>query len=371
MYPDRKRLYMVAALFPCALLLAAFVPDLTAGKYLLAALAAGFAAAGWYLIPRRSVPAITRREVTLVMAVMGPVAVMLYYLTGLRFGFYSTPVQAAYLWKYIIPYLILIPAAEIFRSVMLQQKKPVVTALAYITMVLLDSMAFSRTGVLENFTRFREFMAMVLFPAVTGNILYHYLSARNGAVPNIIYRLVMALYPYLLAKAPGTPQSMLAFGRLIAPLLICLFVRYLYEKRKFVQSRYKTVAGTVGSCVLLAAMAAVIMLISCQFRFGLLVVGSESMAGSIDKGDAIIYEEYTGQPLEIGQVAVFKQGKTTYIHRIADITRTDGELRIYTKGDANEAMDSGYVTQENMVGVVKQTVKYIGYPTIWSRQLFQ
>lgn len=371
MYPDRKRLYTVAALFPGVLLLVAFVPKLATGKYLLAVLAAGFAVAGWYLVPKRSALSIARREVTLVMGVMGPVVIMLYYLTGLRFGFYNTPVQANYLWKYIIPYLIVIPSAEVFRSVMLQQKNRLVTVLTYVAMVLLDLMVFSRAGVLDSFSRFRDFMAMILFPAITGNLLFHYLSAHYGAVPNSIYRLVMALYPYLLSRAPGTPSSMLAFGRLVMPLLIFLFIRSLYEKRKFVVSRRKSIAEFAGNGLLLVAMALVIMLISCQFRFGLLVVGSESMTGSIDMGDAIIYEEYSDQILTEGQVAVFKNGRTTYIHRIVDITHTDGELRIFTKGDANESMDPGYVTEENMVGVVKLTVKNIGYPTIWVRQLFQ
>lgn len=371
MYPDRKRLYAVAALFPGVLLLVAFVADLTAGKYLLAIFAAGFAAAGWYLVPKRSALAIARREVTLVMAFMAPVVIMVFYLTGLRFGFYSTPIAKHYLWKYIIPYLIIIPSAEVFRSVMLQQKNRLVSVLTYIAMVLLDLMVFSRVGILENFTRFREFMGMILFPAITGNILYHFLSARYGAIPNSIYRLVMALYPYLLSKAPGTPDSMLAFGRLVVPLLILLFIRALYEKRKFVVSRRKSVVNVLGSCGLLVAMALVIMLISCQFRYGLLVVGSESMTGAINKGDAIIYEAYTDQIVTEGQVAVFKNGKTTYIHRVVDITHTDGELRYYTKGDANESMDAGYVTEANMVGVVKHTVKYIGFPTIWVRELFQ
>lgn len=127
----------------------------------------------------------------------------------------------------------------------------------------------------------------------------------------------------------------------------------------------------VFSAFLLVCMSLVIMLISCQFRFGLLVVGSESMTGSINKGDAVIYEAYTGRPIEPGQVAVFRDGQTTYIHRVVDIAMTDGELRLYTKGDANESIDAGYATAEEMVGIVRCKVKYIGYPTIWVRELFQ
>jgi len=372
MYPDRKRLYAIAALFPCALLLVAFVPGLVGiGKYLLALVAAGFAAASCLLIHKRSAKAITWREVTLLMAVIPLTVIMLYYLTGLRFGFYSTPVKLSYLWKYIIPYLIIIPSAELFRSVMLQQKNKIVSALSFTAMVLLEMVMFSQMNVTESFSKFREFVAMVVFPAVTGNILYHYIASRNGAVPNIIYRIIMAVYPYLIPKAPSLSSSMLAFGRLIVPLLIFVLIRYLYERRKFVVSRRKSLAKTLGGCLLFAVMALMMMLISCQFRFGLLVVGSESMTGSINMGDAVIYEQYDGQSLEEGQVAVFQNGNVMYIHRIVDITKTDGELRFYTKGDANSAPDPGYITELELIGVVRQTVRFIGYPTIWVRQLFQ
>ena len=371
MYPDQKRIYTVAALFLGVLLLVAFVPNLAVGNFLLAALTAGFAAAGWFLIPKRSALAITRREVTLVMAVMGPVVIMLLYLTGLRFGFYRTPLQSHHWWQYIIPYLIAIPAAELLRSVLLQQKKRWVSILAYIAMVVLDLSVFSQSNILDSFSRFREFMAMVLFPAIIGNLLYQHLSARYGALPGSIYRLVLALYPYLLPWAPGIPSSLLAFGRLVIPLIILLFISKLYEKRKFSVSRRKSIANALCTGLLLVAMALVVMLISNQFRYGLLVVGSESMTGSIDKGDAVVYEAYTDQVITEGQVAVFKSGKSNFIHRVVDVTHTDGELRIYTKGDANDSNDDGYVTTEDMIGIVKLTLKNIGYPTIWMRELFR
>ena len=254
---------------------------------------------------------------------------------------------------------------------LLQQKRRAVAVAAYAAMVLLDLILYSSTNMLDTFQRFLSFASMVLLPAVTGNILYHYLSPRYGPLPAILYRLVLALYPYVFSVAPGTPSSMLAFGRLIAPVLVLLFLRKLYEKRTFAVSRQRTVWHIAGGAALLAVMMLVIMLISCQFRYGLLVVGSESMTGAIDKGDAIIYESYADQVITTGQIIVFRDGKTQYIHRVADVKHTDGELRYYTKGDRNDAMDPGYVTRDELVGVVQTTVKYIGYPTIWLRELFQ
>ena len=54
-----------------------------------------------------------------------------------------------------------------------------------------------------------------------------------------------------------------------------------------------------------------------------------------------------------------------------DIKKINGELRYYTKGDANKGMDSGYITDASVIGVINLKIKYIGYPTIWIRSLFE
>jgi hypothetical protein len=53
-----------------------------------------------------------------------------------------------------------------------------------------------------------------------------------------------------------------------------------------------------------------------------------------------------------------------------EIKVIDGEIRYYTKGDANESMDAGYVTKSQIVGVTHFRILYIGYPTLWLRDIF-
>jgi signal peptidase len=112
------------------------------------------------------------------------------------------------------------------------------------------------------------------------------------------------------------------------------------------------------------------MLISCQFEYGLIVVATESMTGEINKGDAVLYRRYDGQPIEEGQVIVFERNRTKVIHRVVDIQNIDGALRYYTKGDANEENDAGYVTEPEIIGLTDHKIPLIGYPTVWIRDLF-
>ena len=63
----------------------------------------------------------------------------------------------------------------------------------------------------------------------------------------------------------------------------------------------------------------IICLISCQFRFGLLVIGTGSMTGTIDRGDIILYEKYDSKELPVNTIIVFEQNQNRIIHRIINI----------------------------------------------------
>ena len=118
-------------------------------------------------------------------------------------------------------------------------------------------------------------------------------------------------------------------------------------------------------------MVGTVMLVSNQFKYGALVIATESMTGEINKGDVIIFESYENQPIEEGRVIVFDSDGTMIVHRVVDIKIINGVTRYYTKGDANEDNDSGYITDANIVGVTDYKIPSIGYPVLWMRSLFK
>ena len=83
----------------------------------------------------------------------------------------------------------------------------------------------------------------------------------------------------------------------------------------------------------------------------------------------IIYERYDDQKIEKGQVIVFLENNRRVIHRVVGIETIDGEVRYYTKGDANEDIDAGYRVRSEIVGLTDVKVAYVGYPTLWLREL--
>jgi signal peptidase len=97
------------------------------------------------------------------------------------------------------------------------------------------------------------------------------------------------------------------------------------------------------------------------------------MTGEINKGDMIVYEEYTAgkQFVEEQDVVVYIKNGNRIVHRVVDIERVEGRNRYYTKGDANDAVDAGYISDSDIEGVVLFKLPFVGYPSLWLRDAFK
>ena len=146
----------------------------------------------------------------------------------------------------------------------------------------------------------------------------------------------------------------------------------LYEKKKKQKRSRWRVLSYVGTGLSLLGMAAFILLISCEFKCGMIIVATPSMQGAINVGDAIVYEAYDEQIILEGDVVVFSKdgGDAKIIHRVVKVENINGQTRYYTKGDANLDWDNGFITSADIHGIVEVTLPHIGQPSLWLRELF-
>ena len=92
--------------------------------------------------------------------------------------------------------------------------------------------------------------------------------------------------------------------------------------------------------------------------YGLYVVKSSSMEPALAVGQAVVTtSDY--QDLQVGDIIVFSYVESSFYicHRIVEINEVEGQTRYVTKGDNNSAVDSGYVTVENILGKVIDVIK--------------
>lgn len=136
--------------------------------------------------------------------------------------------------------------------------------------------------------------------------------------------------------------------------------------RRRAESRFYL--GLVALVALLLALGLAAIALAPYLIPGWTSVGlsSGSMAPAIHIGDVVLAARPPEAPLEPGTVITFRDasgGLTT--HRI-DSVNADGSY--ITKGDANPTVDSLTVEPDQVVGVGRWVVPYIGLPRVWMLQ---
>ena len=370
MNKDKKVLYVITlAIF--AVLLALMFVKVESSRMATAIVLIPLAVLTRFVVKKRTSASIYKREVLLLVTVVGAIFIVLLHMSGIYFGYYKNPyfVSSKILLNFILPITSIIVTTELIRATILAQKNKFSTVMCFLSCVLIEMLMVSGLPGITTFNRFMDVVGLALFPAVSANIYYHYSAKHFGMLPNIVFRAITTLYVYFIPTAPAIPDALMSCIKIFLPLLMLALLASLYEKKKKDARQKRKHWSKIPVALTAIFVISVTMLISCQFRFGAIVIATESMTGEINKGDMIIYERYDGQPIKEGQVIVFLENKSKVIHRVVEIEKVGEETRYYTKGDANPVLDSGYRTEADIFGLTDVKVAYLGYPTLWLRQL--
>lgn len=370
---DQKRAYAISFSICALLLLSIFIPTkIVTDELVFAVTLLPCFALVLYFIKRRKVLSYNKGQVLMLTCASALMFFTLYYLSGLFFGYgsISSRLSIYHYLKSVLPAVVIIVLVEIIRELLVMQESKVVSVCAYLIGVLSEFIIFSDVPSTLTFYSFMDMFALNLLPAFVSSFMHSYIAKLYGAKPNIAFRLLFAIPVIALSRLPVLNDALYAFARIIVPYAIYSFIKALYEnKNKFALKRTSKWSN-FGFASAIAVMVMIVMLVSCQFRFGAIVIGTGSMTGEMNVGDVVIYERYEGEDIKTDDVIVFYRYDTLTVHRVVDIKYIDGIKRYYTKGDANEEMDSGYVTDSSIVGIVKGKVPYVGYATIGLRDLF-
>lgn len=313
-----------------------------------------------------------KRNVSYILETSGILYVLLLYVLGLHFGFYKATVKfsSSTLINIILPVFLLVIITEYIREKILLSKIKYKGILAFAFVFIIDVLIGLRK---YNITIINEFLALtgyVMFASITNNLLFNYISIRYGKMPNIAYRLITSLYIFFIPITPDIHILIQTLIKMIFPYVIYVLLEYAYsDEHKYLSRKSKRKIWAIN-LILISIMIIITMLVSCKFKYGVLVIGSESMTGTINKGDSILYEEYKNQKIKTGQIIVFKMDKMILVHRVIEIKNVNNEKRYYTKGDANKDADQGYITDDKIIGIYKSKTEKIGYLTLWFNKLF-
>ena len=313
------------------------------------------------------------RKITKLMILIAIIYLASIYVLGIYIGFYNATVKLSK-WSivnYIIPYIFIIISAESIRkTVLLKDSKKKTNVIILIITVLLDiaitTNIYSVTSLMDYFV----LIGFVIFSSIANNLLYNYIIIKyRNSKAIIYYRIITSIYVYLIPIIPNIHILFETIIRIILPYIIYLILEENYSRKENVLAVKTRTKDIVITTIVLLISCALLMLVSCKFKYGALVIGSGSMTGTINKGDVIVYEA-TNKDIQIEDIIVFKNQDIRVIHRVIDKRDSGTGMRYYTKGDANSNEDEGYRTTDDIIGVVKFRIPYIGQMTLLLNDIF-
>lgn len=371
---ENYRIYILEFLLIIFLLLACvYTKAIT--KWTITIVLLVFMLATVYTLKNSKTKSIRSRQITILMSISGIIFIMIKYILGVFLGFYKSTVALS-AWSvanYIIPYIVIILSSEIIRKrIMLFKSNSVLPAiLCLVITVLLDISLLSNINNISGLKEWFEFVALILFPSIASNLLYNFVAKNfKEELGIIIYRIITVMYIYFISITPDIEVLLEAILDLVVPgIIYAVLSNYLIKKPELSISikRIENISMTLVGI----AVAIIVMLVSCKFRYCAIVIGSGSMTGTINKGDVIIYESNNDKmEIQKGDILIFKDKERKIVHRIIEIRVVKGKPVYYTKGDANQNPDDGYVTLDNVVGIYKFRIPYIGQITLGLNELF-
>ena len=196
-------------------------------------------------------------------------------------------------------------------------------------------------------------------------------------MPVIIYLLIFSLYQYIVPIVPDPNEYLKAIIDFVLPIFILFKVRKIVNKysdedqeidRNYNKSRI------ILLIIPIILTIVIIYFVSGYFRYYALAIASGSMNPTFDRGSVVIIEQMNEKydnyhKLKEGEIIAFKAEKNIVVHRLIRIVNINDDVYFYTKGDANKDEDDYLIKKENIIGIVRFKIPYIGYPTVWFSEI--
>ena len=296
------------------------------------------------------------------------------YLLGILLGFNKTTLSLtpSYFTRVVLLDTILIVFEELIRYIICrntQHKKLPIIIYTIILSVLNIIIEISGFNLVDNETKF-IFISTVILPVIAREMLCSYLTYKVSYVPSLIFKLSLVLYELVLPIVPTLGNYLYAVANIALPYIIYFFVsKLLHYKTKANDYRKKTIRE-VALLPISIVLIILVVLVSGLFSHTLIAIGSKSMLPTYDRGDAVIFQKAKANEIKRGQIIAFEKSGRIITHRVVAIQKQDSKYKFKTKGDANNAPDTYQVEEEELLGIVTHSIKFVGYPTLWFNSIY-
>lgn len=321
-----------------------------------------------------------RKEVMFDITLCSILYILLYYILGIIIGYArnSNYLSTNGLIKIILPLVSTIVLKEFLRGLILKKcgnVKPLIilTTILFIMIDLSGSLSNMLKPIHESFV----YIALYFIPAITTNIFLTYTTKKVSYKASMIFLIITTLYKYILPIIPNPNEYIKSIIDLLIPIIFMVRVKKISNKFKVQEkeiTKDEVKKMTIQNIILTFIVLIFVYFVSGYFKYYAIAIVSNSMKPKFERGSMVIIEQTKEKyrnldNIKNGDIIAFIQNKTIVVHRVIKIITIGDEKFYYTKGDNNNFEDNWCIKEENILGIVKTTIPYIGYPIVLFSEL--
>ena len=288
----------------------------------------------------------------------------LFFLTGFIYGFIVSPLSHSMdsIVTNIISLVIVFLIEEYIRYYLVNSFKNKKNILILITTVfaILDIVVYYQYNFVTNFI---IFALVIILPNIFISILCTYLSNKKTIYSTLLIKSLPMLIYILVPVIPRVNYFFIMIFEILLTITIFIVIRKSLNRLTNIDNKINAYKRRKIKLLILTVFSILVMFTIGMFTYVPLSIVSESMVPVINVGDAVIYEKIKDDyKFSVNEIIIFVHNDMVIVHRINSISYIDGELSIKTKGDNNNSIDDFIVEENDIIGIYKTKIPYIGYP---------
>ena len=233
-----------------------------------------------------------KRKLLILIIGLSILQILILYIIGIFTGFYKNiNASRKAILSTALPYIIIIIFSEIIRQIFVTKESKKNIIIITIALVLAEISIFTNLYKVWDLSEILVLVGYITIPSISVNLLCNYIVKKYGLFPNILYRVITGIYIYIFGVLPYIYIFFQSIYKIIFPYITYIIIDDLFENNKFKKMAKREKTNIISLIISIVLVTSIVMLVSCKFKYGILVVGSSSMAGTIDKGDAVVYKD--------------------------------------------------------------------------------
>lgn len=298
------------------------------------------------------------------------------YLCGLFIGFTKSAytLKVSNLIYNIIPTILIITLSELIRYEFIKKSNTNMFITIFSCLLFIFFEIYININ-LYNFSitdKIFEFIGMVVLTSISKNIFLTILCVKTDYINTILYRYILEIYVFIVPIIPSFGPYINAVLSISLPIILSYIVLVSFRKKINDKPKYNN-KDKLLKVLIVILLLLMVLLNSGYFKYRILTIGSNSMQTFMNRGDVIIVEKLKGKEIETikkdKDILVFYYENKIIAHRVYKIIKKDNLTYFKTKGDNNDQVDESVTSEEDVIGVVKYRIKYIGLPSVWLQEL--